>query len=120
MTDLATFAIRRGKIRLRNGAEVRVLDQASMRKPESAVLRGELVEKAKYFADNWPDLGGFVVFVWDSRGYWSEAHRVGVNSAYASVMIPTLVSEGLREDLAINSAVHWINKQIRGDDPCSS
>ena len=31
MTDLATFAVRPGKIRLRNGAEVRVIDQASMR-----------------------------------------------------------------------------------------
>ena len=120
MTGLATFAVRPGKIRLRNGAEIRVIDQASMRKPESAVMRADLVEKAQFFADNWPDLGGYVVFVWDSLGFWSESHRVGVSSAYASVMIPTLVSEGLRENIATNSAVNWINKQLKGDGPRSS
>ena len=106
-----------GKVHLRNGASVRVIDQNSMRSPESEVLRREVVEKAQFFSDSWPDIAGYAMFVWDSRGFWSTTYRVGLNSPYPSIAVPVLASEGLREDMTTNSAVSWINRQLHGSGP---
>lgn len=110
-----------GNIQLRNGgASVRVIDQKSMRQPESEVIRKEIAEKAQFFSDEWADLAGYAMFVWDNKGSWSTVYRVGTNSPYPEVAIPVLASECLREDMTVNAAVAWINKQMSGSGPKAS
>jgi hypothetical protein len=65
-----------GKIRAKNGAELRVLPGLAERNAKEAWtdLRSKVAKAEKHYGET---LDGFILIAWDAEGWWSCFHRAG-------------------------------------------
>lgn len=96
-----------GRIRLRNGAEVRVIDTKA-RPPKAAEYRRLIVDHAQFHAQHWPRMAGYVMLVWDAEASWSMAYRIGPASPVDQADLATFVADRVRAQATANYTVDEI------------
>ena len=85
------------KIRFKNGAEVRVLDAARQRVPETLAFARDMKQDVDDVVSELSgDMSGYVVLAWDHGGTGSGGLRNGTTSLVATRMLPTSAAQCIR------------------------
>lgn len=106
-----TFKVQVRRVVRHGGANVRVIDGKFAYQAESAKYRRLLPERAAELVEEVPDMVGYVVMAWDSRGFCSVGLANGVSSPVRDHMLPTFVSEKIRAQLI----EHAVLTELRGN-----
>lgn len=100
-----------GRVRLRTGAEIRVIERGRQRPSQAAQHAINLREFADKIAAEWPKIAGFAIVAWDSDGDWTTGYGVSRDSPFGAVAMPRFVADCLRQDVTANAAVECMNNQ---------
>lgn len=93
---MTTFAVRIGRIHLRNGAELRVHDFAAQRKSEAAAALAEYRDHAETVPAGCPDMVGYVQIAWDRNGGWAMGYKTSTRSPLHEEDLARFVADRLR------------------------
>lgn len=104
------FRVRIGRVRKNGGADLKVIDGKFQHHAAGRELCEKIVENAETIAGYFPDMAGYVVVAWDSRGRMSTGWRCSGASPVQAFAIPQFVADRLRVDVAVGETIDRLKR----------
>ena len=106
------FRTRIGKIRMKNGgAELRVLENPTL--AECDHVRAYLASDIEDFAEQFPNLGGYILIGWNLKGRTRTCWQTHSRSPYSAGVLPTFAQQQLLKCDTLDLAEFLIDERLR-------